>query len=386
MNFQVDSEKMKMAINTCSSCVEKSEAVYNNASSLAGLPLPKGFLGDSGILSKIKSYASELKSGVGSLKSNCSNLYDLAVEAELVGNPDSSSNIDATLTAASAKAANVLTEKLISQRKDNNSIIENFEKKYGVNGLNAAPGEYTFDEYSAYFAAKQDNQKIETELSDLRRQNIAATNNSYVKSNSSNSSNSSSNIDAILTAASAKGANVLTEKLISQRKDNNSIIENFEKKYGVNGLNAAPGEYTFDEYSAYFAAKQDNQKIETELSDLRRQNIAATNNSYVKSNSSSSSNSLGSSANLNQGGSTGSTEPIIKNDIDLSGISQGYVSSKTGESVALNTDAAKHLVYDKSNVVNGEEYWHFKQKDGKGYAWFKADDVREIVDNPTAAE
>ena len=116
MNFQVDSEKMQTAVTISDSCESQSEIVFSDASSLASLPLPERFSGDPGLLSRIKSSASELKSLLAGLKSNCNNLYDLAVEAEQVGNPDSSTYKD-------------MYDYLVSQQEKSNSIIEIFEKE-----------------------------------------------------------------------------------------------------------------------------------------------------------------------------------------------------------------------------------------------------------------
>lgn len=65
---------------------------------------------------------------------------------------------------------------------------------------------------------------------------------------------------------------------------------------------------------------------------------------------------------------------------DLSSVPEGFVSSYSNEPVSLLTESAKNLSLDKANIVNGEEWWHFLKPDGEGYAWFKADDVRHLVE------
>lgn len=65
---------------------------------------------------------------------------------------------------------------------------------------------------------------------------------------------------------------------------------------------------------------------------------------------------------------------------DLSSVPQGFTSSYSDTPVSLLTESAKNLSLDKANIVNGEEWWHFLKPDGEGYAWFKADDVRHLVE------
>ena len=44
----------------------------------------------------------------------------------------------------------------------------------------------------------------------------------------------------------------------------------------------------------------------------------------------------------------------------------------------------KAVEVDKFNIVNGEKWVHFKQLNGKGYAWFKLEDVEKVLE--TAAK
>lgn len=363
MNFQVDSEKMKTAVSISGSCTSQANKVFSDASSLASLPLPKRFAGDSGLLSRIKSSASELKNSVVGLKTNCNSLYELATKAEQVGIADS-------------EIYRENFNELMSQQKKNNEIIANFEKKYGENGKDGGL-DVPFNEQTAYKNALAENRKIETQLVDLRRQNInaniVALDNAYPDDDMSSKIKSSltsgtsamaatigtniSNLRINPNSTTTTGVNI--DELYKNRRENNEIIAEFEKKYGEKGKDGGL-DVSIKDQMAYSNALAENREIADHINKSRRENHTTT--------------------------VTPTSQPIIKEDIDLSGMSQGYASSKTGEKVNLNTDYAKNLVYDKSNVVDGEEYWHFKQSDGTGYAWFKADDVREIVDNPTSAE
>lgn len=76
-------------------------------------------------------------------------------------------------------------------------------------------------------------------------------------------------------------------------------------------------------------------------------------------------------------------DPSGLNGIDLSSVSHGFASSYSDKPINLFTELAKNLSFDKANIVNGEEFWHFIQPDGTGYAWFKADDVRHLVEAAT---
>ena len=80
-------------------------------------------------------------------------------------------------------------------------------------------------------------------------------------------------------------------------------------------------------------------------------------------------------------------DPTGLNGIDLSSVPQGFTSSYSEQPVNLFTELAKNLTFDKANIVNGEEWWHFLQptllqehSHGEKYSWFKADDIRHIVE------
>lgn len=66
---------------------------------------------------------------------------------------------------------------------------------------------------------------------------------------------------------------------------------------------------------------------------------------------------------------------------DLSGIDSGYVASGADSSVNLITDAGSNAVVDRVVDVDGEKWVHFLQGDGKGYAWFKVDDIVDYMNN-----
>ena len=64
--------------------------------------------------------------------------------------------------------------------------------------------------------------------------------------------------------------------------------------------------------------------------------------------------------------------------IDLSSISQGYVASGATNPVDLITSVGKDAVFDRAvTAADGSVWYHFKQSNGLGYAWFKA----EVIDN-----
>ena len=60
---------------------------------------------------------------------------------------------------------------------------------------------------------------------------------------------------------------------------------------------------------------------------------------------------------------------------DLSGISEGFVSSTADQPVGLMTSAAEDLTFDR--IVNGRA--HFIQSNGKGMAWYDLEDVEEYL-------
>ena len=65
---------------------------------------------------------------------------------------------------------------------------------------------------------------------------------------------------------------------------------------------------------------------------------------------------------------------------DLSSLTHGMVSSDANNSVHLLTNAGKNATFDKEVILpNGTKMWHFKQANGLGYAWFRADDVQEVL-------
>ena len=66
---------------------------------------------------------------------------------------------------------------------------------------------------------------------------------------------------------------------------------------------------------------------------------------------------------------------------DLSGIDSGYVAGGADSSVNLITDAGSNAVVDRVVDVDGEKWVHFLQGDGKGYAWFKVDDIVNYMNN-----
>lgn len=73
--------------------------------------------------------------------------------------------------------------------------------------------------------------------------------------------------------------------------------------------------------------------------------------------------------------------------VDLSSINEGFVSSYDGNNpVSLITSAGKDAIFDKINVVDGETFVHFKQANGAGYAWFKADDVLNALGLDSVSE
>ena len=82
-------------------------------------------------------------------------------------------------------------------------------------------------------------------------------------------------------------------------------------------------------------------------------------------------------------------DPVVSNiefepgqTYDISALSEGLISSDSNEYLNLISDIGKDAVFDKSVILpDGTEMMHFKQPNGLGYAWFKADDVRAILEN-----
>ena len=63
---------------------------------------------------------------------------------------------------------------------------------------------------------------------------------------------------------------------------------------------------------------------------------------------------------------------------DISGLSEGFVSSTSNTPVSLLTSVGKEAVVDKFvTLPSGEVMVHFKQINGSGYAWFKKSVVEE---------
>lgn len=80
------------------------------------------------------------------------------------------------------------------------------------------------------------------------------------------------------------------------------------------------------------------------------------------------------------------TEFINGQTYDLSEIAKGYAASglESDEAVRLITSAGKNAVYDRSVTDSMGKVWcHFKQANGKGYAWFPKEVVDEILQSKT---
>lgn len=71
--------------------------------------------------------------------------------------------------------------------------------------------------------------------------------------------------------------------------------------------------------------------------------------------------------------------PIDPNNVDLSSIQNGYVSSDSTNPVSLLTSVAKNLSLDKVKVIDGRTMVHFNQANGLGYAWLPADEVANTL-------
>lgn len=75
-----------------------------------------------------------------------------------------------------------------------------------------------------------------------------------------------------------------------------------------------------------------------------------------------------------------SINPVQGEVFDLSSIQTGLVSSTSTNQVNLMTGVAKNAVFDRAVTLDdGTVMWHFKQANGLGYAWFKADDVKNAL-------
>lgn len=65
---------------------------------------------------------------------------------------------------------------------------------------------------------------------------------------------------------------------------------------------------------------------------------------------------------------------------DLSEIAKGYVASGNKDAVNLITSAGKDAVFDRAvTASDGSVWYHFKQANGLGYAWFPKDVVEEVI-------
>ena len=82
-----------------------------------------------------------------------------------------------------------------------------------------------------------------------------------------------------------------------------------------------------------------------------------------------------------------STLPEIKSGaiLDISGIKEGFISSISNSPVSLMTEVGKNVEVDRIISANGIDMVHFKQLNGKGYAWFKLSDVQQYLAKVEAA-
>lgn len=68
------------------------------------------------------------------------------------------------------------------------------------------------------------------------------------------------------------------------------------------------------------------------------------------------------------------------NVYDISGLTEGLISSDSNDLIGLITSAGKEAVVDQfMTLPNGEVMVHFKQINGAGYAWFKESVVKEYL-------
>ncbi len=66
--------------------------------------------------------------------------------------------------------------------------------------------------------------------------------------------------------------------------------------------------------------------------------------------------------------------------MDISSLEYGYAGP--GQSaVHLLNNRGVNAVFDKTNVINGQTWVHFKQANGAGYAWFPKEQVEEMLEN-----
>ena len=73
--------------------------------------------------------------------------------------------------------------------------------------------------------------------------------------------------------------------------------------------------------------------------------------------------------------------PVQGQTYDLSEIAKGYVASGNKAAVNLITSAGKDAVFDRAVTAgDGQIWYHFKQANGLGYAWFPKDVVEEVIE------
>lgn len=66
--------------------------------------------------------------------------------------------------------------------------------------------------------------------------------------------------------------------------------------------------------------------------------------------------------------------------MDISGLEYGYAGPGQ-PAVHLLNNRGVNAVFDKTNVINGQTWVHFKQANGAGYAWFPKEEVEEMFAN-----
>lgn len=66
--------------------------------------------------------------------------------------------------------------------------------------------------------------------------------------------------------------------------------------------------------------------------------------------------------------------------MDISNLEYGYTGPGQ-HAVHLLNNRGVNAVFDKTNVINGQTWVHFKQANGAGYAWFPKEEVEEMFAN-----
>ncbi len=66
--------------------------------------------------------------------------------------------------------------------------------------------------------------------------------------------------------------------------------------------------------------------------------------------------------------------------MDISNLEYGYAGPGQ-HAVHLLNNRGVNAVFDKTNVINGQTWVHFKQANGAGYAWFPKEEVEEMFAN-----